>query len=55
MRHRFDAATVEALLAAAWWDLPHADVTRLVPLLQGGDVAALIAAAGSVAGERGIA
>ncbi len=53
VRHRFDAATVEALLAAAWWDLPHAEVTRLVPLLQGGDVAALVA--GAVAAGRGIA
>ncbi len=58
VRHRFDAATVEALLAAAWWDLPHAAVTRLVPLLQSGDVAALLATlgadAGSVAAGRGI-
>jgi hypothetical protein len=55
VRHRFDAAIVEALLAAAWWDLPHAEVTRLVPLLQSGNAAGLIAAAGAVAGERGIA
>ncbi|WP_279600613.1 CatB-related O-acetyltransferase [Methylobacterium sp. J-077] len=55
VRHRFDPSTVEALVAAAWWDLPHATVTRLVPLLQSGDVAGLIAAAGSVAGAQGIA
>jgi len=55
VRHRFDAATAEALVTAAWWDLPHADVTRLVPLLQRGDVKALIAAAGAVAAGRGIA
>jgi len=30
-------------------------VTRLVPLLQSGDVPGLIAAAGSVAGAQGIA
>jgi virginiamycin A acetyltransferase len=59
VRHRFDAATVEALVATAWWDLPHPAVTRLVPLLQSGDVAALLATlgadAGSVAAGRGIA
>jgi lipopolysaccharide biosynthesis protein len=55
VRHRFDAATVKALVAAAWWDLPHADVTRLVPLLQGGDIQALVAAATGVAGGQGIA
>jgi acetyltransferase-like isoleucine patch superfamily enzyme len=55
VRHRFDEAAVAALLAAAWWDLPHAAVTRLVPLLQSGDVASLIAALDAVAGEQGIA
>lgn len=33
VRTRFDAATVAALLDAAWWDLPHATVSGLVPLL----------------------
>ncbi|WP_375466069.1 CatB-related O-acetyltransferase [uncultured Methylobacterium sp.] len=49
VRHRFDAATVEALVACAWWDLSHAEVTRLVPLLQSGRIAELVAAARAVA------
>jgi lipopolysaccharide biosynthesis protein len=44
VRHRFDAATVAALVAAAWWDRPHDTVTRLVPLLQSGRIADLLAA-----------
>lgn len=52
VRHRFDAATIEALVAAAWWDFPHETVTRWVPLLQSGQVEALIAA---VEVERAIA
>ena len=44
VRRRFDADTVAALLASAWWDLPHAAVTRLVPLLQSGRTADLLAA-----------
>jgi acetyltransferase-like isoleucine patch superfamily enzyme len=55
VRRRFDDATVAALVETAWWDLPHAAVTQLVPLLQSGDVAGLIAAAGSVADAQGIA
>jgi virginiamycin A acetyltransferase len=55
VRRRFDTAIVDALLEVAWWDLPHETVTRLVPLLQSGDVAALVAAAGAVAARRGIA
>jgi acetyltransferase-like isoleucine patch superfamily enzyme len=49
LRQRFDPDTVAALLASAWWDRPHAEVTRLVPLLQSGRVDALIAALGGVA------
>ena len=30
---KIGAATVAALLDAAWWDLPHATVSGLVPLL----------------------
>ncbi|GBU18710.1 MULTISPECIES: CatB-related O-acetyltransferase [Methylobacterium] len=41
VRHRFEPAQVERLLACAWWDLPHAEVARLVPLLQSGQVEAL--------------
>ncbi|MGU3538307.1 CatB-related O-acetyltransferase [Methylobacterium sp. A54F] len=44
VRQRFDAATAAALVEAAWWDLPHAAVTGLVPLLQGGPVPDLLAA-----------
>jgi virginiamycin A acetyltransferase len=40
-RRRFDAATVEALLAIAWWDWPAERVARAVPALVKGDVAAL--------------
>lgn len=42
VRHRFDAATVAALLDAAWWDLPEAEVARLVPLLQSDRIADLL-------------
>lgn len=49
VRTRFDDATVAALVACAWWDLPHAEVTRLVPLLQSGRIADLVAAARAVA------
>lgn len=44
IRHRFDEATVAALLDAAWWDLPERDVATLVPLLQSERVEALLAA-----------
>ncbi|MHB2206740.1 CatB-related O-acetyltransferase [Methylobacterium sp. CM6257] len=44
VRYRFDAATADALVDAAWWDLPHEAVMRLVPLLQSGRVADLLAA-----------
>ena len=52
VRRRFDEATASALLEAAWWDLPHAAVTRLVPLLSSGRIADLVAA---VRRERGVA
>ncbi len=44
VRRRFDEATVDALIAAAWWDRPHPEVTRLVPLLQSGEIGDLLAA-----------
>ena len=49
VRIRFDEATVAALVACAWWDLPHAAVARLVPLLQSGRIPELIEAARAVA------
>ena len=52
VRRRFDDAVVDALLAAAWWDLPHAAVTRLVPLLQSGRIADLLAALRADADSR---
>ncbi|GJE09693.1 2,3,4,5-tetrahydropyridine-2,6-dicarboxylate N-acetyltransferase [Methylobacterium longum] len=52
VRHRFDEATAKALEAAAWWDRPHEVVTRLVPLLQSGRVADLLAALRTGADSR---
>ena len=52
VRRRFDEDTTAALVAAAWWDLPHAAVTRLVPLLQSGQVAELLAALRADADSR---
>lgn len=52
VRRRFDEASVAALLDAAWWDLPHAAVTELVPLLSSGRVAEFVAA---VRAARGVA
>lgn len=42
VRHRFPPDVAEALVALAWWDLPKAEVSRLVPLLQSGRVDALL-------------
>jgi acetyltransferase-like isoleucine patch superfamily enzyme len=47
---RFDEPTVAALLETAWWDLDREAVARLVPLLQGPDIAAALAA---IRSERG--
>ena len=44
IRPRFDDARVAALLEAAWWDLPEAEIATLVPLLQSPRVDALIEA-----------
>ncbi len=44
VRRRFDEATVAGLVETAWWEFPHATVTRWVPLLQSGRVEELIAA-----------
>ncbi len=58
VRRRFDEATVAGLVETAWWEFPHATVTRWVPLLQSGRVEELTAAvraerASSAVGERG--
>ncbi|MCJ2059998.1 CatB-related O-acetyltransferase [Methylobacterium sp. J-048] len=52
VRRRFDDATVDALVETAWWDLPHDAVTRLVPLLQSGRIADLLAALRADADSR---
>jgi acetyltransferase-like isoleucine patch superfamily enzyme len=44
MRRRFDPDTVAALVETAWWELPRADVERLIPLLQSEQTAELVAA-----------
>jgi virginiamycin A acetyltransferase len=41
VRRRFDAATVEALLALAWWDWPVERITRNLDAIRGRDLAAL--------------
>ncbi|WP_428926642.1 CatB-related O-acetyltransferase [Marinibacterium sp. SX1] len=45
IRHRFDAATVEALLDIAWWDWPIARILAQEAAICGGDPARLRAAA----------
>lgn len=45
IRHRFDPPTVAGLVETAWWELPPETVRSLVPLLQSGRVADLVAAA----------
>jgi virginiamycin A acetyltransferase len=45
MRHRFDPATVAALLEVAWWDWPINRITANVAAIRGADLAALEAAA----------
>jgi hypothetical protein len=42
LKMRFDEATVAALLDLGWWDLSRDAVARLAPLLQDGDIAALL-------------
>jgi acetyltransferase-like isoleucine patch superfamily enzyme len=38
IRYRFDDMTISRLLASQWWDLPHARIIALVPLLQSKDI-----------------
>ena len=45
IRRRFDEPTVEALMAAAWWDWPLDKITRNLTAIRGADLAALQAAA----------
>jgi virginiamycin A acetyltransferase len=42
IRLRFDQATIAAVQASAWWDLPRETVARLLPVLMAGDVAAFL-------------
>jgi len=42
--HRFAPAIVERLLATHWWDLPRERIVPLIPLLQGADIEAFLAA-----------
>lgn len=46
IRRRFDDATVERLLASAWWDLPRERIVGLLPLLQSADIEGFLAAVG---------
>lgn len=55
VRHRFAPDIVAGLVETAWWDLEPAKVRALVPLLQSGRTAELIAAARAVAGAPGVA
>ncbi|HST93718.1 MAG TPA: CatB-related O-acetyltransferase [Microvirga sp.] len=44
IRYRFDEATIAALLAAGWWELPAGKIATLIPLLQSDRIRELIAA-----------
>jgi virginiamycin A acetyltransferase len=44
IRSRFDESNITRLLATQWWDLPRARIVPLIPLLQGADVEAFLAA-----------
>lgn len=44
VRRRFDEATIAALLASRWWDLPAETVTTLLPLLMSEQTGDLLAA-----------
>jgi virginiamycin A acetyltransferase len=41
VKHRFSEADVATLLRLRWWDWPVEQIMRHLPLIQGGDVAAL--------------
>ncbi len=44
IRSRFDEVTIADLVETAWWDLPRAEIERLVPLLQSDQALDLVAA-----------
>jgi len=44
VRKRFEDETVARLLATRWWELPRERVAALIPLLQGADIEAFLAA-----------
>lgn len=44
VRRRFSEETIADLLAIQWWDFPRERIVALLPLLQGGDIDAFIAA-----------
>jgi acetyltransferase-like isoleucine patch superfamily enzyme len=52
IRYRFDDQRIAALVETAWWDLPEADIARLVPLLQSERIDDLIAAVRAVRAGR---
>lgn len=45
IRYRFDDDTIARLNALAWWDWPVEQISRNLPLISGGEIAALEAAA----------
>jgi acetyltransferase-like isoleucine patch superfamily enzyme len=51
LRMRFDDATIAALVACAWWELPRHEVERLIPLLQSTRAAELIVAVRAIRGQ----
>jgi Acetyltransferase (isoleucine patch superfamily) len=44
VRRRFDPATIDRLLALAWWDWPPEEILAALPALEAGDIDALEAA-----------
>lgn len=48
IRKRFDEDTIERLQALRWWDLPHEQIKKLLPLIERGDARALTRACGQV-------
>ena len=50
IRLRFDEATIAALLASQWWDLPREQVAQLLPVLMAGDIAGFLKATGGSGG-----
>ena len=45
IRKRYDPETIAALEALRWWDLPFAQIKRLLPVIKSGDAKALMEAA----------